>query len=171
MLHEGECLWDCPPDYLSNYEATTCISMEELNLTVVYFPFLIITLLCLALSFVGSKQKKKHLLIPNFIVMMGIVEHIALVTQIILTLYFGTWFLMIPAFLIWLTYVGCNIFFQIKFNKEIVEKDKFYKMWRVRPENLFSRKLMNVLGWVFSWKEYKLTYSGFWGYRIRPARF
>jgi hypothetical protein len=30
---------------------------------------------------------------------------------------------------------------------------------------------MNVLGWVISWKEYKLTYSGFWGYRIKPAQF
>ena len=30
---------------------------------------------------------------------------------------------------------------------------------------------MNVLGLIFSWKEYKLTYSGFWGYRIKPARF
>ena len=46
-----------------------------------------------------------------------------------------------------------------------------YAMWRERPENIWSRKLMNALGWVFSWKEYKLTYSGFWGYRIRPARF
>ena len=171
MSLDNSCISDCPPGYLANYSADTCQDMDNLEAKMIYFPFLILTLLCLGLSFVGSRQKRKHLLIPNFIVMMGIIEHVALVTQIILTYYWATWRFMVFIIIFWIMYVVCNILFQIKFKKEIIDKDKYYMMWRKRPENLWSRKLMNALGWVFSWKEYKLTYSGFWGYRIRPARF
>ena len=171
MKLDNECVSDCPEGYLANYSADTCTSLDDVDVKIIYFPFLIIALLCFALSYVGSKQKKKHLLIPNFIVMMGIVEHVAYVTQIILTFKWGTWFFNVFIIILWLFYVAVNIFFQIRFRQEVINKDKFYSMWRERPENLWSRKLMNALGWVFSWKEYKLTYSGFWGYRIRPARF
>ena len=171
MRLDNTCVGDCPPGYLANYDADTCMDLSDIDVTIIPFPFLIITAICFAMSYVGSKQKKKHLLIPNFIVMMGIVEHVALVTQIILTFKFGTWRYAIFIILFWALYVIVNIAFVIKFRNEVVKKDKMYAMWRERPENIWSRKLMNYLGAIFSWKEYKLTYSGFWGYRIRPARF
>ena len=163
MMLEDGCVSDCPPGYLSNYDADTCRSLSDLDAKTLPFPFIIITLLCLALSWVGSKQKKKHLLVVNFIVMMGVVEHIALITQIVLTFAFGTWKWAVPIILFWVAYVLCNILFQIRWYQEVVGKDKYYKMWRDRPENRGSRRLMNALGWILSWKEYKLTYSGFWG--------
>ena len=80
MLLGEKCVSDCPPGYLSNYQADICYSISGLDVTMVYFPFLILTLLFMLLSLVGTKQKRKHLLIPNFIVLMGILEHAGLIT-------------------------------------------------------------------------------------------
>lgn len=30
---------------------------------------------------------------------------------------------------------------------------------------------MQFMGIFFSWKAYKLTYSGFWGYKLNPVKF
>ena len=111
MLLNNSCVSDCPEGFLANYEADTCKDLNDVDVTMIPFPFLIITALCFAMSYVGSKQKKKHLLIPNFIVMMGIVEHVALVTQIILTFNFGTWRYAIFIVIFWLLYVIVNIGF------------------------------------------------------------
>ena len=105
------CTSDCPPGYFANYSADTCKSLDDVDVRIIYFPFLIIMLLCFALSYVGSKQKKKHELIPNFIVMMGIVEHVALVTQIILTFMWGNLFYSIFSIIFWACYVVCNVLF------------------------------------------------------------
>ena len=165
------CVQSCPPGYLANYERTKCTNLVDIDLTLVYFPFLITAFLMFVLSFVGSKQKKKHLLVPNFLVMMGILEHIAIITYAVLTVKWGNVFYLLFVLLIEALFIAINVWFQLAFRKEVVNRDKFYQMWRERPENIWSRKLMNALGWLFSWKEHKLTYSGFWGYRIRPARF
>lgn len=165
------CVSACPPGYLANYEGTACTNLSDIDLTLVYFPFLITAFLMFVLSVVGAKQKKKHLLVPNFLVMMGVLEHLAIITFMVLTLKWGKPAYFVCTLLIWAAFIAINVWFQITFRKEVIDNDKFYQMWRERPENLWSRRLMNALGWVFSWKEYKLTYSGFWGYRIRPARF
>ena len=168
------CVTDCPEGFLSNYEEGRCEDLSNTDAKVIYFPFLIVTLLVFCLSWVGSTQKKKHLLVVNFIIMMGILEHIALLTQILLiwlSPYLkakALWLLLFVV--IYIGYWALNIAFLIMFKKDVIDKDKFYIQWRMRSENLWSRKLMNALGFI-SWKEYKLTYSGFWGYRIRSARF
>ena len=165
------CVQTCPPGYLANYEGTECANLTDIDLTLVYFPFLITALLMFVLSVAGSVAKKKHLLVPNFLVMTGVLEHIAIITFFVLTLKWGNFFYTACVLIIEVLFVLVNVWFQLAFRKEVINEDKFYQLWRERQENLWPRKLMNALGWVFSWKEYKLTYSGFWGYRIRPARF
>lgn len=126
MLLGEKCVSDCPPGYLSNYQADICYSISGLDVTMVYFPFLILTLLFMLLSLVGTKQKRKHLLIPNFIVLMGILEHAGIITQIILTYFYGTWRYMACVGAFWLFYVIGNIIFQIQFTKHVIGKDKLY---------------------------------------------
>ena len=80
MLHEETCVADCPRYFLANFMGTECYSISNLDVKLIYFPYLIVMCICFAMSYVGSLQKKKHLLVPNFIVLMGAVEHISLVT-------------------------------------------------------------------------------------------
>ena len=43
--------------------------------------------------------------------------------------------------------------------------------WRNNEKHIWARRLMNVLAALFSWKAYKLSYCGFFGFRLRPATF
>ena len=46
-----------------------------------------------------------------------------------------------------------------------------YMKWRNLPKHIWVRRLMNGLSLVFTWKSYKLSYSGFYGFKLRPAVF
>lgn len=101
--------------------------------------------------------------------MMGFVENLSLLTQIIMTFRFGTWRYGIPIILAWLFYIIANPVFSFFFKKKIAEVDIYYSKWAKNPENAVTK---NVLWWVgsgISWKFYKLMYSHFWGYNIKTV--
>ena len=114
MLHYGDCVTDCPRFYLANFYGDECYPISDIDVKLIYFPFLIVTAVCFGLSYVGTIQKKKHRLVPNFIVLMGIVEHCALVTQFLCTLSYGTWRYLAFILIFWGTYVTGNIIFYKK---------------------------------------------------------
>lgn len=170
-MMEGKCVRTCPEGFMANYGATYCISEADLDLKLVYFPFLITTCVLFLLSTIGAKSKKKHRLLTNFIVPMGLLLQIALITQIILTFKFGTWRYNTVIIIAWLLYVAGQPLFQYFFTKRIIKEDKLYQQWRAKPSNLFAKQFMNISGAVISWKFYKLLYSHFWGYTFKYSEF
>lgn len=55
MLYEGTCVSDCPKGYLSNYSASLCYPLSDLDIDLIPFPCLIIAMVFFFLSYVGSK--------------------------------------------------------------------------------------------------------------------
>ena len=55
MLHLDACVSDCPKGYLSNYEASSCYPLSDLDIRLIPFPCLIIAAVFLFLSYVGDK--------------------------------------------------------------------------------------------------------------------
>ena len=171
MMFQTECVTDCPKGWLSNYAASECYSIASLDIKLIPFPSLIIAFVFLFLSYVGSKQKKKHLLIPNWLVLMGLLEHGAILSQLILNFKYGTWRYGVLLMLAEGFYVLGNLSFAVVHYKKVSKKDRLYNNWRNRPANIWARRLMNVTGILGSWKTYKLSYSAFWGVKLTPARF
>ncbi len=75
----------------------------------------------LIVSFVGKCVKPSHLILTNFVIFLGIVEHIAIVTQIVLTFIFGTYYLAIAVIVIWIGYVVVAVSFNIKWRIVVQE--------------------------------------------------
>jgi hypothetical protein len=46
----------------------------------IYFPFISCMIVSLALNIVGGRIKLKHRKITNFLITLGIIEHVALIT-------------------------------------------------------------------------------------------
>ena len=44
-------------------------------------------------------------------------------------------------------------------------------VWRNLPDHIWMRRLMNALAAVFSWKAYKMSYSGPFAFKLRPSNF
>lgn len=55
LLHQGNCVSDCPDGFMADYDAIYCFAISELDVKLYYFPTLIISALAFLLSFVGSK--------------------------------------------------------------------------------------------------------------------
>ena len=170
-MFKSECVSDCPSGWLSNYEANECYPLTDLDVKLIPFPCLIVMVILFFLSYVGSKQKRKHLLVPSWLVLMGILEHGCIISQIILNFKFGTW--RYGAFLIlaYAAFLATNISFVYCHKNKIVQKDRLYKSWRNQRSNLCARRMMNVFGLLGNWKSYKLSYAAFWGIKLRPAPF
>lgn len=130
MSMDNDCVTDCPSGYLSNYSANECRRISDLDIHLIPFPCIIIAVVFFFLSYVGSKQKPKHLLIPNWLVLMGYLEQGILLSQIILTGKYGTSGFMAFIMIAWLIYNGTNVAFIFLFIKRIVRKDKKFRNWR-----------------------------------------
>lgn len=83
-MHLGNCVSDCPSGYLSDYEASYCYSLASLDVDLIPFPCLVLATLLFFLSYVGHKQKRKHIMIPNWIILMGFLVHGCLLSQLFL---------------------------------------------------------------------------------------
>jgi hypothetical protein len=129
------------------------------------------TMIVFCLSYAGGKAKPKHLIVPNFLVMMGVVENLSLLTQIVMTFKFGTWRFLGPILVAWLAYLAGNPVFAVYFKKKIGDVDAVYAKWQTRPENTVTKRVLLICGSTVSWKFYKLLYSHFWGYNIKQAAF
>jgi NADH:ubiquinone oxidoreductase subunit 6 (subunit J) len=171
LLHLGTCVSACPEGYLSDYDASYCYSLASLDIRLIPFPCLLIAIVFFFLTYVGSKQKRKHILISNWLVLMGLLVHGCLLSQVILNFKYGTAFYGLFAIIAYLCYVAANIVYTVMHVKKISNKDRLYSNWRNRPQNIFARRLMNIGGLLGSWNTYKLSYSGFWGFKLTPAKF
>lgn len=169
-LHDGDCVADCPKGFMSNFEATLCLSMASKDIKIIPFPWLFMALVAFGLSLVGDRVKPKHLLIPNWLVMMGAIENLSFLTQIVMTFRFGTWRFIIPIILAYALYIAGNPTFAYLFQKRIGDQDVLFKGWNSSKEGKANERRLQVTGSVLSWKFYKLLYSHFWGYNIKDAK-
>jgi len=97
-----------------------------LDVSVVYFPFLFLFILVGLVNWVGKIVKPSHQILPNFIVMMGILEHIALICQFALCFAytrFVNFAFGIISVIIWLLYVAGQVMYW-KYFKTLIENDK-----------------------------------------------
>ena len=104
--------------------------MADLDISLIPFPCLILAVVLFFLSYVGSKQKRKHLLMPNWLVLMGLLEHGCLLSQLILNFRFGTWLYGIVLILAYISFVAANIVFAVLHYRRISTQDKQYAYWR-----------------------------------------
>jgi hypothetical protein len=80
LILDGSCLQKCPAGYLAKFWENVCISIDSVDLRLMYFPFLFIALILLAMSIAAHKLKVKHRVLTNFILMMGAVEFFSVIT-------------------------------------------------------------------------------------------
>jgi len=106
-----------------SFSGNSCRRLTELDARLVYFPFLIATVIIAFVSWIGKKIKPNHLVFANFVIMMGLIEHIALIVQIILSFIYGTYALAIPIIVIWLNYLGTLVAFNIYWRRDIINAD------------------------------------------------
>jgi len=97
------------------------------------FPSLLIAIVFFFLSYVGSKQKRKHLLISNWLVLMGILVHGCLLSQVVLNFKYGTSFYGMFIIIAYLSFLAANIIYTVMHVKKISNKDRLYSNWRNRP--------------------------------------
>jgi hypothetical protein len=57
-----------------------CFALESLDIKLVYFPFILLMIVIGGVSWIGRWVKPKHKIFANFVVMMGFLEHISLIT-------------------------------------------------------------------------------------------
>ena len=133
LLHLGTCVSDCPEGFLSDYDGSFCYSLSSLDISLIPFPSLLIAIVFFFLSYVGSKQKRKHLLISNWLVLMGILVHGCLLSQVVLNFKYGTSFYGMFIIIAYLSFLAANIIYTVMHVKKISNKDRLYSNWRNRP--------------------------------------
>jgi hypothetical protein len=79
VLFGGGCLTDCPSGYKRNSTGTGCDPTAIKDLTLVYFPHVIASLLLIVLAIGGYFKDKKSIILSNIIVLLGPVELLAIV--------------------------------------------------------------------------------------------
>ncbi len=77
ILFENSCLTDCPGGYKRNSAGTGCDPSTLKDLTLVYFPFAIASLLLIILAVGGYFKDRKSIIVSNMIVLVGPVELLA----------------------------------------------------------------------------------------------
>jgi hypothetical protein len=118
-LFEDTCHISCPEGSIKTFSGDSCRRLSDIDAQLVYFPFLIVTLLVAFVSWIGHKIKRAHLIFANFVIMLGFIEHLAIIVQLILSFIYGTYAFAIPMILIWLTYIATLIAFNIFWRKNV----------------------------------------------------
>jgi hypothetical protein len=77
ILFENSCLTDCPGGYKRNAAGTGCDPTTIKDLTLVYFPFAIASILLIVLAVGGFFKDRKSIIVSNMIVLIGLVELLA----------------------------------------------------------------------------------------------
>jgi hypothetical protein len=108
----------CPVGSVITFSGRACRLLSDIDAGKVYFPFLILTVLVAVVSWIGKIVKPNHLVLSNFVIMLSVIEHFAIVVQIGLTFIFGTYLMAIFIILIWVGYIGAltafNVFWHLK---------------------------------------------------------
>lgn len=154
-----------------NFQGDSCIYLSEIDARLVYFPFLITLVLIALLSYVGQVVKPNHLVLTNFVIMLGLLEHCALFLQVILTFIYGTYRLAIVILLIWLGYLATLLTFNVLWHRQIVKEDVKFAAYRSHPDNRLSSVVRGALAHAVSWRFQKLLYSHFFGAKVNSFAF
>ena len=171
LTFKDECVSTCPTGSVMSFQGDSCLDLSEIDVRLVYFPFLIALVLIATLSCVGRIVKPNHLVLTNFVIMLGLLEHLSLLSQVVLTFIFGTYKLAIVILLIWLGYVGTLVVFNVIWHKNIVRDDLKYAVYQAHPDNRLSSVVRSVLAHVVSWRSQKLLYSHFFGAKVNSFAF
>lgn len=115
------CVTTCPVGSVITFSGKSCRSLSDIDARKVYYPFLILTILVAAISCIGKIVKPHHLVLSNFVVMMGLIEHIAIITQIALTFIFGTYMMAIAIVLIWVVYIVILVTFNVLWHLKVIK--------------------------------------------------
>lgn len=78
ILFEESCYENCPKGTIISWFGDGCRRLSDMDARLVYFPFLIVTVLLLFVSWIGHVIKPHHLILANFSIMLGAIEHLAL---------------------------------------------------------------------------------------------
>ena len=111
---------------MSNFMGTECLDLEDMDVKMMYFPFLIAALIALGISAVGVIMKPRHLFWTNFIVMMGLLEHMLIFAQVVGNFSYGTINFAIGAIVLWIIFIAINVTFYCIFRKRVKAKDATY---------------------------------------------
>jgi|LauGreDrversion4_2_1035121.scaffolds.fasta_scaffold70809_3 hypothetical protein len=99
--------------------------MSEMEASLVYFPFLIVITLIAFVSWIGRKIKRAHLAFPNFVIMLGFIEHSALLVQVILSFALHKYAVAIPMLLIYAGYLVTQVLFNVQWYRTIADDAKY----------------------------------------------
>jgi len=166
-----ECVTTCPIGSVMTFGGKNCRRLTDVDARLVYFPFLICLALISLISWVGRLVKPNHLVLTNFLIILGFLEHIALVVQLILTFIFGTYLLAIAIIIIWIGYIVSLIVFNFFWRRDVINTDFKYNAYRTQSENITSTKVITFLSIFVSWRFNKLLYSHFFGIKVNSFTF
>ena len=125
ILFEERCHIDCPEGSIASFSGKSCRRLSDIDAQLVYFPFLIVTLLVAFVSWIGHKIKRAQLVFANFAIMLGFIEHLAILVQIVLSFVYGTIGMVIPIILIWVMYICIQIVFNYYWRKNCKQDHKY----------------------------------------------
>ena len=171
LSYGDECVATCPPGSIVTFSGKSCRALSDLDTRIVYYPFLILTVLCGIISWIGKLTKPSHKFLTNFLIMLGLVEHIAIVVQIVLTFIFGSYLMAILIIAIWVGFIGTLIWFNVVWHMQLIKQDPFYATYRRHSDNIVSTRVRASLAAIVSWRFQKLLYSHFFGVHVNPFRF
>jgi hypothetical protein len=115
LLHEGICSTSCPEGYMSNFLGDECLNMAEMDVKQLYFPFIIAAIIALGISGVGVIMKPRHILITNWLIMLGLLEHVLIFAQVLFTFAYGTINFAVVSIILWIIFIALNIAFYCMF--------------------------------------------------------
>lgn len=123
------CYASCPDETMLNFAGTSCRAMSSLDVRLIYFPFLILTVLVAFVSWIGHKIKPTHLVFANIAIMLGAVEHLALIVQVALSFIQGTYAVAIPIVIIYILFVASLVGFSYFWRRDVIQQDARYQQY------------------------------------------
>ena len=97
--------------------------MTIVDARLVYFPFLVMVAIIAIVSYIGSRAKQNHKGLTNFVVMLGMIEHIALITQVALAFIFSDYAFSMATLAVWFFFLCQQFFFHVFWQYRVVRKD------------------------------------------------
>ena len=81
-------------------------------------------------SYIGKRVKPKHFFLTNFLIMLGLIEHLGIIVQFALTFVFSTYVMAVATGIIWGIYLTTLIAFNIIWFFKVIRNDQRFKLYR-----------------------------------------
>jgi hypothetical protein len=168
-LYENSCLSVCPYNYAKSADGTVCeLRPYLLEGTLVYFPFLIATVLLIFIA-TGSffVTKRKSLLLSNTVALISLTEVASLVTQFIIAYQKKYFYIALGSGLVLTALIIINTSFVIYYMCKLQFSDISFNYWRQRY-SCFTTAILTISG-GFSNKFFRILYGRLFGLAIFSA--